>query len=254
MTPWLWEWFFSIQKTVIGSQNWHLCLQFLLRCVFLKWISQEAASYLFFCSLCRRNIIEAVYNRLNPYREEDGVSVRIWDEYGLFSFFLIVYYQICLAATKILLRFFLYLHTSVFWSFKGLRFNRSLLLPNLPLKWKYKPVLHRRECCIQSFTVPVMCCVISSSVYMVSSSWNLHCVSNLQTVTIALLLWWVHCKLPLTASKPCHMVVYYWLTLGFALFPLPLPPQRTALTHHSAFATFIRTGAVLACSEQAVWR
>lgn len=27
------------------------------------------------CSSCRRSVIEAVYNRLNPYKEEDGVSV-----------------------------------------------------------------------------------------------------------------------------------------------------------------------------------
>lgn len=48
-----------------------------------------------------------------------------------------------LSAAKILLRFLLYLHTSVFWSFKRSSVNQSLLLPNLPLKWKYKPLLHK---------------------------------------------------------------------------------------------------------------
>lgn len=36
-------------------------------------IAQKIWSH--FCSPCRRSVIEAVYNRLNPYREEDGVSI-----------------------------------------------------------------------------------------------------------------------------------------------------------------------------------
>lgn len=113
---------YSIQLLAL-TQNWDLFLQFLLRCLFLKWISREAASYLFFCSLCRRNIIEAVYNRLNPYREEDGVSVRIWDWIWVvfpLSDSLLPNLSDSLV-TKILLRLLLYLHTSVFWSFKGIQ-------------------------------------------------------------------------------------------------------------------------------------
>lgn len=45
--------------------------------------SRDLIPFLYLCSSCRRSVIEAVYNRLNPYREEDGVSVRICDEYEL---------------------------------------------------------------------------------------------------------------------------------------------------------------------------
>lgn len=225
-------------------------------CVFKVNIPRGCFIFVFLFSLQTKHYWSSVQPSEPIQRGRWGECLHmgwIWVVF-LLSDSLLPYLSYSLAATKILLRFLLNLHTGVIWSFKGLQFNRSLLLPNLPLKWKYKALLHRRECCIQSFTVPVMWWVISSSVYMVSSSSNLHCVSNLQTVTVALLLRWVHCKLPLAASKPCHMVVYYWLTLGFALFLLPLPPQRTVLTHHSAFAMFIQTGAFFACSEQAVWK